>query len=421
LYGQLTSYSTLVVVTDTWLHFSTKTIIFTQVGANPDPSGLGFGINANCSDEALKVNSCVYNLISSNSDDGGTGALKIFANISDTTSVLVPINSQKQYAYVAKPQSSRLSSLDYTAATYAIYSQCMPVASRCLNITDALDKICTTDIRHETDLSKLWGRGYTTDLIFSTDATAFKTTDGPFSNPYYWRTVLYTGPGIYLSESLRTDPDVDGTSTGIAGGAIVIVTCNSTVYDVTYSSVNSSITDWRASLSNSTIIDLFKVGNIVREAYKPYLYQAIALAGFSKTGREIADKFAVAYSRIVLAGTAAAFEPRDAIASQKRGQIQVAMVPKTPLYVLIAASLLLVAFGIVLSVLALIALKGDIGEVQARLSIHALVAAAYEARAGKPVREVEELFEEKHGERGPRLGFVRTMDGGWTLERHGAN
>ena len=123
----------------------------------------------------------------------------------------------------------------------------------------------------------------------------------------------------------------------------------------------------------------------------------------------------------MLAGTAILFEPRNAIVSQKRQQIQVAMVPKTPLRFLIAANLLLVAFGIVLSILALIALKGDTGEVQARLSIHALVAAAFEARAGKPVKEVEDFFEEKHGEQGPRLAFVRTMDGGWTLERHGGD
>ena len=153
----------------------------------------------------------------------------------------------------------------------------------------------------------------------------------------------------------------------------------------------------------------------------PYTVQAVSLAGFSKTGREIADKYALAYARNTLGATTLAFEPRDAIASQQREQIQVAMVPKTPLYVLIAANLVLVVFGIGLSALALIALKGDTGEVQARLSIHALVAAAFEARAGNPVKEMEDFCEEKHGEQGPRLGFVKTMDGGWTIERHDAH
>jgi hypothetical protein len=409
-------------VSDTWLHFSTKTIIFTQVGANPDPRGLGFGINANCSDEASNLDPCVDNIIYSSSDDGGTGALKILANISDMTSVLVHAESQKKYAYVATPQLSRLSSLDYTVGTYAIHSQCMPVTAQCLNatMTGALGDMCSTGVINKPDLST-GNNSYTTSLSFFKDANAFETTDGPSSNPYYWSTVIYTGMGMNLSESLRMDPDVDDASTGRAGGAIVMVNCNSFVYDVTYSSVNSSITDWRASLSNSTIVELFNVGDVVREVFTPYLYQAVGLAGFSKTGREIADKFALAYSQNALGVTAAAFEPRDAIASQERQQIQVAMVPKTPLRVLIAANLLLVVFGFVLSALALIALKGDTGEVQARLSIHALVAAAFEARAGKPVRQVEDFFEEKHGEEGPRLGFVRSMDGGWTLEKFGGD
>jgi hypothetical protein len=410
-------------MTDTWLHFSTKTIIFTQVSANPDPSGLGFGINANCSGEALYNDSCVDNLLYSNSDDEGTGALKIFANILGKTSVLVHTDSQKQYAYVATPPLSQPSSLDYTVGTYAIYSQCMPVTARCLNATSMtgyLGIICSAYVIDKSDLSA-GNNSYTTALYFFTDATALKATNGLIHNPYYWSTVLYTGMGMNLSESLRMDPDVDDTSTGNAGGAIVMVNCNSTIYDVTYTSVNSSITDWRASLSNSTIIEFFNAGSYLLEAYAPYLYQAVGLAGFSKSGREIADKFALAYSQYALAATAAVFEPRDAMVPQKREQIQVAMVPKTALRVLIAANLLLVIFGVVLSALALIALRGDTGEVQARLSIHALVAAAFEARAGKPVKEVEDFFEEKHGEQGPRLGFVRTMDGGWALERFGGD
>lgn len=299
----------------------------------------------------------------------------------------------------------------------------MPVTSQCLDATSttvAVDNMCSTSVLDELVKDHPFAfsetTGFITKLTFFTNATALETTDGPLSNPYYWSTVLYAGGSGIISGFLKTDPDVDYKD--YYQGARVMVTCNSSVYDITYSSVNSSITDWRASLSNDTIIDLLSV-----VVFKPcpYLDYVSNFAQFSKTGLEIADKLALAYSQTMLAATAAAFEPRDAIASQQREQIQVAMVPKTSLYVLIAANLLLVAFGIVLSILALIALKGGTGEVQARLSIHALVATAFEARAGKPVKEVEEFFEEKHGEQGPRLGFVRTMDGGWTLERHGGD
>lgn len=323
------------------------------MGANLDPSGLGFGTNANCSDEALNMDSCINNLVYSNSDDGGTGALKIYANISDAASVLVHTDSQKQYAYVATPPLSGLSSLDYTVGTYAIYSQCMPVTARCQTAnskTGALGNICSARVRDEIKLDDIGLNGFTANLTFFTNATAFKTSVGPSGNPYYWSTFLYTGMGMNLSRSLKTDPDVFGLISDDGGGAIVTVTCNSSVYGITYSSLNSSIRDWRASLSNLTTIDLVGGGYTVQVNYgMPYLNQAVRLAGFSKTGREIADKFALAYSQNILAGTAATFEPRDAIVSQKRQQIQVAMVPKTPLRVSVAANLLLVVFGCVLS------------------------------------------------------------------------
>ena len=411
-------------MTDTWLHFSTKTIIFTQVGANPNVSGLGFGIHPKCSnlDSVSDLYSCDDNIYS-NSSDGGSGALKILANISDTTLVLGHTGSQKQYKYVASPQSSRLFSLDYTVGTYAIYTQCMPITARCLASGSKIKNLTNTCIFDDNiDWETIGYNSFAWNLTFFTNATAAETTSGPTGNPYYWSTTLYTGQGMILSGSLKADPDINTREIPDGEGAFVMVTCNSSVYDVTYSSVKNSITDWRPSLSNSTTSELHSSADGLRNTLgMPYLNQAVGVAGFSKTAREIADKFALAYSQVALAGTAVVFEPRDAMTSQKREQIQVAMVPKTPLYVLIAANLLLVLFGIILSTIALVALEGDTGEVQARLSIHALVAAAFEARAGNPVKEVEDFFEEKHGEQGPRLGFVKTMDGGWTIERHDAH
>lgn len=298
----------------------------------------------------------------------------------------------------------------------------MPVTPQCVNSSAGYATIvnytCPFEMKGQIDTLNLRGNADVIGTTFFTDATG-SVSQSTTANPYYHSAMLITGRGIDGPPSLKTDPEVYG---GIyEGGTILAVFCNSTVYDVTYSSVNNTVTNWKASLTNSTTMALFSMGNNMYLYSMPYTVQAVSLAGFSKTGREIADKYALAYARNTLGATALAFEPRNASASQQREQIQVAMVPKTPLCVLIAANLLLVVFGLVLSSLALIALKGDTGEMQARLSIHALVAASFEAIAGKPVEEVEDFFEEKHSEQGPRLGFVRTMDGGWTLERHGGD
>lgn len=418
----MTLNSTLVLVTDTWLHFSTKTIIFTQVGANPDPSGLGFGIHHNCSEQTPEIMTCTLVMLYNGYVREDNGALKVFANVSDTMSIPVHTDSQDQYVYIAHPRTSRTSTLDYTVGTYAIHTQCLPVTPRCIDrsagYVNVVNYTCPFDMKGQIDTLNLAGNADVIDTTIFSDVTG-STIQRTKANPYYHSAMLVTGRGMDGPPSLKTDPDVYG---GIyEGGTIVAVFCNSTVYDVTYSSVNNKVTNWNASLTNSTTMSLFSGGSDLLRLSMPYTVQAVSLAGFSKTGREIADKYALAYARNTLGATALAFEPRNASASQQRKQIQVAMVPKTSLYVLIGANLLLVLFGVVLSTLALIALKGDTGEVQARLSIHALVAAAFEARAGKPFREVEEFFEEKHGEQGPRLGFVRTMDGGWTFERHGGD
>jgi hypothetical protein len=104
------------------------------------------------------------------------------------------------------------------------------------------------------------------------------------------------------------------------------------------------------------------------------------------------------------------------LASQVREQILVARVPKAPLFALIATNLLLVLLGIILAIVALIASRGNTGEVQARLSIPALVAALFEENRAKPVEEVEDMFEERHGEHGPRIGVAKVVEGGWVFQ-----
>jgi len=277
-----------------------------------------------------------------------------------------------------------------------------------------INYICPFAMEEQFDTRRLGANAGVIDLTFFTNATSSQIiVDMSLSNPYYYSAMLVTGRGMIGSSSLKTDPDV--LRAIYDGGTAMAVFCNYTVYDVTYSSVNGTIRDWRASPSSITTMGLVGAGNNLQSYGMPYLVQAVSLAGFSKTGREIADQFALAYSRNTLGATALAFDPQDAIVSQEREQIQVTMVPKTSLYVLVAANLLLVVFGCILTALALMALSSNTGEVQARLSIHALIATAFESRAVNPVDKVEDFFEGKHSRQGTRLEFVRSIEEGWSV------
>jgi hypothetical protein len=140
------------------------------------------------------------------------------------------------------------------------------------------------------------------------------------------------------------------------------------------------------------------------------------MAGLSNSSQSIADQFALAYSQTVMAVASDAFEPRAALNSQVREQILVARVPKAPLFALLAANLLLVVLSIVLTVVALVAIRGDTGEAQGRLNIPTLVATMFEGRVKLPAEKVEDMFHEGDNKQRPRIGFARTAEGGWMFQ-----
>lgn len=130
----------------------------------------------------------------------------------------------------------------------------------------------------------------------------------------------------------------------------------------------------------------------------------------------MADAFADSYSATTLGTAAGAFVAKKAVEAQTRTSILVARVPIAPLACLLLSNLALVVLGIVLTGVAFITLRnGDVCEVQSHFSISALVATHFEAKkAREGAKSVDDMFEESRGVRGPRVGIIRTAEGGWT-------
>jgi hypothetical protein len=254
-------------------------------------------------------------------------------------------------------------------------------------------------------------------MAYFTDSTGSNnnTDKTLIGNPYYYSAVILANMRNARPAALQNDPEV--LSGGHGGATIVVVGCASTVYDVEYSSVNGTIKGWKTSKSNSSTTLIVQGTQRHTDVGNPNLIQAASIAGLGNSAQAIADQFALAYSQTALAVSSGAFEPRAAWASQVRDHILVARVPKAPLFALLAANLLLVLLGIILAIVALIAVRGNTGEAQARLSIPALVAALFEVHMARPVNEVEDMFEERHGERGSRIGFAKAVEGGWVFQR----
>jgi hypothetical protein len=344
--------------------------------------------------------------------------MRVLSNISDTMTVPIYSVGQDQYAYIASPETSRLSLLDYTVSTYAIHSQCSPITSQCASPSDVFG-VGTTykcPFAFQGTVNTAVGASNSVTMAYFTDSAGFNnnTDETLIGNPYYYSAIILANMCNARPAALQNDPEV--LSGGHGGATIVAVGCTSTVYDVKYSSVNGTIKNWNSSNSNTSTTLIVQGTQRHTDVGNPNLIQAASVAGLGNSAQDIADQFALAYSQTALAVASGAFEPRAALASQVREQVLVARVPKTPLFALVAANLLLVLLGIILAIVALITVRGNTGEVQARLSIPALVAARFEVRVARPVNEVEDMYEERHGEPGPRIGFTKAAEGGWVFQ-----
>ncbi|OQE37406.1 hypothetical protein PENCOP_c010G02018 [Penicillium coprophilum] len=410
--------STLVLVTDTWLHFTTKAVNFIQVNRNSEASGLGFGQYQNCTNVDSTLISCNLNNPASGDVLLHPDPMKVLSNISTTMTVPIYSAGNQQYAYLASPEVSNLPLLDYTASTYAIHSQCSPVTSQCASIDDVygVGTRYNCPFAFQGTVNTAVGASNSVTMAYFTDSTrSDNDTDTTLiSNPYHYSAVILANMRNARPIALQNEPEV--LSGGHGGATIVVLTCTSTVYDIEYSSINGTIKNWKSSNSNRSTALIVQGTQRHTDVGDPNLIQAVSIAGLGSSAQDMADQFALAYSQTALAVASGAFEPRAALASQVRERILVARVPKAPLFALIAANLLFVVLGILLAMIALIAVRGNTGEAQARLTIPALVASLFEVNMARPVDEVDNMFEEKHGEQGPRIGFAKAEEGGWVFK-----
>jgi hypothetical protein len=347
--------------------------------------------------------------------------MKVLSNISDTMTIPIFSVGQDQYAYIASPQTHRLSLLDYTVSTYAVHSQCTAVTSQCANDVSGVGTRYKCPFAFQGTVNTAVGASNSVTMAYFTDSTGSNnnTDETLIDNPYYFSAMILANMRNARPLALQNDPEV--LAGGHGGATIVALRCASTVYDVEYSSVNGTIRNWKSSNSNQSTTLIVQGTQRHTDVGNPNLIQAASVAGLGNSAQDIADQFALAYSQTALAVASGAFEPRIAFASQLRQQILVARVPKAPLFALIAANLLLVLLGVVLAIVALIAVRGNTGEAQARLSIPTLVAALFETNMAKPVSEVEDMFGERHGQQGPRIGIGKAEEGGWVFQNWRAN
>lgn len=409
-------FRAIVFAADTWVHLSTKTVPL--VVASPLLSAIPYGTSLipSCSltnftyrNEALQ--SCVLNPAATNVFlQNSATALEVLNNMSQAMTV-------KSYAgevtYLGPPSSLGLAQRDYNANTYGMSTKCSPASVQCgLNAAygastpfNCSPKPFSGDVTMVTDEmpDPSFQMTYFTDLSMTSNNTAIQGVTNPF---YFGMGALVNpwGPAPPINNPELIQP--------VHGGMAYILLCNSTVYDISYDTINNTAKRFETTPSNLTVANIFQGAIGTVGVATDFLKQAASVAPFSATVQGMADRFAFAFSQAALAVGSSAVQPIQAVEAQERTTSLVTRVEKGPLYTLIGANLIFVLLGIMLAIIALATSAEEVREIQSRLGIAGLVADRFEGeRAKEGTTEVEGLFEERLGGSSRRV-FIQTSPRG---------
>ena len=410
---------------DTWFHVATTTIQFPQITPVEVPThSFGRVLSDECVEffknwdpfhGATQANTCIVE-ISGSANNGlsdPTEAIATINNISAQNQISTISFGNNSYTYLG-PTNPPID-LDFRASTVALHTDCEPVGKKC-NLTDrGLSQPFNCSPSFSGDIANFskpyYELAFFNDSSLSTPLTQFSsgtTPSLPSANPFYIGFAVYVIGYSHLNDSQVTHP--------VYGGDALVLQCETTVYNFTYSLVNGSVIFVNASLASLNVSALMIEPLIEIPNYGvPNLQLGVQLADLANTSQEFADTFAGMFEQVSLGMSVAAYVNYTNLEEQVRSSILVARVPKAPLFTLIAFNFLFVIFGLVAFTLALKSQPRLARDVQARLSVIGLVANQFEGeRAGTRVSKMEDLFGEYVGvEQKSRVGLVRTDQNGW--------
>lgn len=336
----------------------------------------------------------------------GTQSLQILNNISSLATVAT-INTGLDYAYLAVPPAIGLVDEDWRAESFALQTQCRLASKECdLFVYSGASTPFSCSSAFQGDVTQNL-QGFTS--AFFGDSTMSKNSTGlGVQNPFYFGMAGLVNPSTGNSK-------VPGTVVPMHGGTAFVLLCNTTVLEVTYNSINGIISDFRGIQSNASTANIWQSVMAFTTVGNSNLKQAASLAALGNSSQQFADDMALAFSKTALAIGSQSVEKRPVLAVQRRSSFLVAKVPAAPLYALIGANMLVVVVGAVLTVVALMASKGEeVKEIQSRLSIFGLVADRFEGKAARlAAQDVDELFRESKGQRTSRIGIANAPEGGY--------
>jgi hypothetical protein len=269
---------------------------------------------------------------------------------------------------------------DLRANTIGATTKCIPITQECISNTP-------TSMEHPFKCDNLSGMGMLNNDRFEGDLHNEKFKHYIFlekghevvsrynlSNPY--RFGFATAVSGSPSENYAIN--VDNAFWSIRGIIGFILACNSSVYDVTYRSVNQTATIENiipSSLHAAQSINgpMMLAQTTVQTSLEMGMLHSVVAANSSA---DAANRFGQWYSKVSLAFSTATLEEVPSLKEQTRKTSIFTCLPKDALWTLIGLTGSYVVLGIALTVLACVA--GNVGSVQSQLTVAGLAAASFE-------------------------------------------
>ncbi|KUJ08198.1 uncharacterized protein LY89DRAFT_789039 [Mollisia scopiformis] len=457
IYSIAVIISTLIVIVDTVLHITTKTVSIYKITAIPSPNvTFGKGLTSDCANWTAQTDytgvtplaypCTVFEAVTSAGMLNGNEVYKTINNISTENQVFQVStgNATTGDLFILGPgQGQNPIDSDYKATTIGVSTSCEAISTLCnleapegaatifncssgwggnievpeftptaLIHTSAYDS--QTELpENYTSMHNNFGLGVFADQnltkaydFIGYNASLGHTTPNPF---YLGAAALVQSAGA----SLANDSELVN---GGHGGYAFVLRCEVHTYDVTYSYVNGTVPSASvAAVPNNGTMGWNFLGPMSYQQER--LAQLVDLAGVQDTSTELALSYGNSFSGFAVALLAGAYDGRTVLEQQIRNELLVAKVLKSMIWLLVLFNMLFALGGAVIAVWAFLVAMTGIGDAHALFSLEEVVGMCFEREKFEARGEVEERFEEQRvGEMSGRVGVARREDG-WALQR----
>ncbi|KAE9973373.1 hypothetical protein BLS_008360 [Venturia inaequalis] len=443
---------------DAWFHKATQTILYTHIGSSASP----VQAFSRTMSEACRLSYSREQFMYQNREPSLADRLPCTMASADQS--YYPVNSSEGYklaqgasgtlnnittvlvdgtAIALMVPSNPRPSLDWRAKSIGVTTQCENIAKKCMNSAASIGGLgnsefrCPKSLGFPSDFSGSMGiyqGGSAWNWTLFPNSLLANTSKIQYNLPNPYNFILQAVGTEQLRTSLSKDPEMVVVSNSFFSNTIL--RCNTTIYDVIYTSINGTVNieDHQPSnLNMSQSINGPTIFSLLSASSKQATLQSFVQSGFSyalfssDSVAQMSQSFANAYSRVTLAFGSVALTPVETLVEQERTESLVTCVPKAPLWTLVGLAVLYLFLALVLTIIAVRNTSADVADIQSQLSIHGLAAKSFEAadmtddilNSGVD-NHIEDRFEELHGRFGStgvrRVGFTTRSESGWEYQ-----